>query len=710
MIVYHLTEDSKVRGCLNEGLIRSQARAYVFPDWEDVQICIDASAIENDSQGVLENWRILVLKVDSDQIVQAPIPRSGLPSLLGQQTIEDLQAKSFYIETDLSGERIIAIKNAFGDDVTDHYQGESAKSRNLFRFLSYAKPYWHLVAGATAMGILKFLIPLAFPWMLRIVLDDYLLREGVAISEQKAKILHLVLLMIGLHLIWLVATYFRSLFTAMSGHRMIRDLRTALYNHVQRLSHQFFTTHQSGAIVARLVHDISQAQNFVGSALTNLWMDLILMIVLLAILFPMNWELTLVALALMPVFLFSIRYIGRRIRLSTREVQQRMEVLAGGLQEKVTGTTIVKGFTREDQESELFKAQADKLYSKVLRSVRYAVINEMTVGFVVLTSPVLVVWYGSHLILSEELTVGQLTQFLLYLGMFYAPLQRLSDLGAVLAASLASIDRVFDYFDTRAQIADKPDAKELPKLDGQIIFQDVDFGYDPEKSVLKGVSLQIEPGQTVAFVGPSGSGKSTLANLVPRFYDPTGGRILLDGEDLRDLKLQDLRRNIGIVNQDTILFSGTIRENLLLANPLASGQDIIEALEAANALEFIDELKEGLWTEVGERGINLSGGQKQRIAIARAFLKNPKILILDEATSALDSRSERLIQEALDHLLQDRTAIVIAHRLSTILTSDIIITLDRGQVVEIGSHHSLLEQGGLYAQLFEEQFGVANRD
>ncbi|MCA9415669.1 MAG: ATP-binding cassette domain-containing protein, partial [Candidatus Omnitrophica bacterium] len=252
--------------------------------------------------------------------------------------------------------------------------------------------------------------------------------------------------------------------------------------------------------------------------------------------------------------------------------------------------------------------------------------------------------------------------------------------------------------------------KELPKVDGRIIFQDVDFGYDPGKYVLKGVSLQIEPGQTVAFVGPSGSGKSTLANLVPRFYDPTGGRILLDGEDLRDLKLQDLRRNIGIVNQDTILFSGTIRENLLLANPLASGQDIIEALKAANALEFIDELKEGLWTEVGERGINLSGGQKQRIAIARAFLKNPKILILDEATSALDSRSERLIQEALDHLLQDRTAIVIAHRLSTILTSDIIITLDRGHVVEIGSHHSLLEQGGLYAQLFEEQFGVANRD
>ena len=316
--------------------------------------------------------------------------------------------------------------------------------------------------------------------------------------------------------------------------------------------------------------------------------------------------------------------------------------------------------------------------------------NETMVGLVVHGSPVLVVWYGVYQIIGGHLTVGALTQFLLYLAMFYFPLQRLSDLSVVLANALAAIERIFEYFDTQPQIRERPGAKLLAECKGAIEFEHVYFSYDPDVMVLRDICLRIEPGETVAFVGPSGSGKSTLANLVPRFYDPGSGVIRIDGNDLRDLQISSLRRYIGIVNQETILFSGTVLENLLLANTDASQEEVRAALEAANALEFVENLPEGMWTEIGERGAQLSGGQKQRIALARAFLRNPRILILDEATSALDSRSEHHIQQALTRLLKERTSIVIAHRLSTILSADKIAVIEHGRIIDIGRHADLL--------------------
>jgi ABC-type multidrug transport system fused ATPase/permease subunit len=345
---------------------------------------------------------------------------------------------------------------------------------------------------------------------------------------------------------------------------------------------------------------------------------------------------------------------------------------------------------------------------RVLYSVRFTAANEVAVGFVVNTAPVLVVWYGIHEILGGRLTVGALTQFLLYLGMFYFPLQRLSDLSVVLSNALAAIERIFEYFDTQPHVAEHPQAKRLGDCQGRIEFDHVDFGYDANASILKDVNLAILPGQTVAFVGPSGAGKSSLANLVPRFYDPTAGCIRLDGHDLRELTLDSLRAHIGIVNQETILFSGTILENLLLAAPNATQDQIVAALEAANAVEFVERLPDGLASEVGERGCVLSGGQKQRLAIARAFLKDPRILILDEATSALDSQAERRIQAATARLLRNRTSIVIAHRLSTVLRADQIVVLDGGRIADIGRHHELLARGGLYAQLYQEQFGQSD--
>jgi subfamily B ATP-binding cassette protein MsbA len=437
-------------------------------------------------------------------------------------------------------------------------------------------------------------------------------------------------------------------------------------------------------------------------------MDAILLLALIVILASIHPMMTLISLSLMPIYITALRAMGPRIRRSSQEVQQRLEVLSGELHERVAGVSILKGFTRESAETSRFAAQSNKLLRRVLHSVQFTAANEVAVGFVVNTAPLIVGWYGVHEIMAGRLTVGALTQFLLYLGMFYSPLQRLSDLSVVLSNALAAIDRIFEYFDTQPHVAENARPKQLKHCEGRIEFCNVSFGYDADVKILSDISLMILPGQTVAFVGPSGAGKSTMASLIPRFYDPTGGAIKLDGIDLRELSLESLRSHVGIVNQETILFSGTVLENMLLAAPHATRAQIIAALEAAHALEFVQSLPDGLGTEVGERGAVLSGGQKQRLAIARAFLKDPKILILDEATSALDSRSERRIQVATAKLLKNRTSIVIAHRLSTVLRADQIVVLEAGRIADIGRHQELLARGGLYAQLYHEQFGATN--
>lgn len=714
MIVYHLTTIDRVADYVSDGLKRSAGRCYVFPSWSAIELLVETLALESESVESFERHIIVVLDVDEEMLERGPIPRSYLPRLLRAPGVEKLQAASMFLETSVGPERIVAVYDVWGNNATARFRARQRRRDAVWRFLAYARPYRHYIALATFCGLFKFLLPLTWPWMFRVTLDEIVLKplpalEAAAARAQElavraATLRQLALLVLGVNVCWMVACYYRSLFAAKAGHGMIRDLRVALFNHVQRLSHQFFHTHQTGSIVSRVVNDIAHAQNFVGSALTNVWMDGALLLVLLGILFSMHARLALVAISLMPVYVLSLRLLGRRIRLTSREVQQRVEVLSGGLQEKVAGVSIIKSFTREPQEDRAFAAQAAKLYNKVLHSVHYMAVNEMIVGLVVFSSPVLVVWYGANQVLAGQLTVGQYTQFLFYLGMFYAPLQRLSDLSVILATSLAAIDRIFEYFDMMPQVVERPNAVDLVHVRGRLEFDRVTFGYNPGTPVLHDITLTIEPGEIVAFVGPSGSGKSTLANLVPRFYDPTAGVIRLDERDLRDLKLAALRRHIGVVSQDTILFSGTIRENLLLAKPEAHPDEIMEALRAANADEFVNELPEGLWTEIGERGATLSGGQRQRLAIARAFLKNPKILILDEATSALDSRSEHQIQDALSRLLKNRTSIVIAHRLSTVLHADKIVAMERGRIVEIGTHHALLACNGYYAQLYREQF------
>ncbi|MFL6621560.1 MAG: ABC transporter ATP-binding protein [Sulfurifustis sp.] len=703
MIVYHLCRASDVPQYLAHGLVRADGRHYVFDRWQDAQLLLNALHREADVAD--DPYIALVIECDEDMLAAAPMPDRKAPAGLRPEDLARLQARSAYAEVDVSSRRIVDVKNGFGDSVLARYQPRPKGRAPIWRFLAYARPYYPYVVAATAAGLVKFLAPLAFPWVLKEMLDQVVLNSTLGPTAKQDEVLSLVFAVLAVNVVWMIATYYRSVFAAVAGHRMMRDIRVALFNHVQRLSHAFFARHQTGAIVSRVVNDISLAQNFVGSALTNVWMDLALLLALIAILVSIHPWLTLVSLVLMPVYLFALKAMGPRIQQTSKEVQQRLEVLSGELHEKVAGVAIVKGFARETAEGRAFAEHANKLLKKVLYSVRFSATNEVAVGFVVHTAPVLVAGYGVYQIIGGQLTVGELTQFLLYLGMFYQPLQRLSDLSVVLSNALAAIDRIFEYFDTQPHVTERSRAVTLTECRGRIDFEHVQFSYDGDTPILQDIQLSVAPGQTVAFVGPSGAGKSTLANLVPRFYDPTDGRILLDGHDLRDIELTSLRLHIGIVNQETILFSGTVQENLLLAKPNASSEEIVAALEAANAWEFVQRLPEGLGTEIGERGAVLSGGQKQRLAIARAFLKDPRILILDEATSSLDSRSERRIQDALHRLLRNRTSIVIAHRLSTVLRADLIVVLDGGCVVDTGRHAELLARGGLYAQLYNEQFG-----
>jgi subfamily B ATP-binding cassette protein MsbA len=706
MILYHLCRSSQIAELRSSGLQRAGGRYYLFSRWQDAALLL--SGLYRQPDGATDPHVALVVHADEDMVIGAPIPESRLPPRLRPTDIEQLQARSYYAEVDISPHRLLDVKNGFGDSILNHFASQPVLRAPIRRFLAYARPYWPFVAGATCCGLIKFLAPLAFPWMLKVMLDEVVLEGGLDAAAREHRIRQLVGMVLGVNAVWLIGTYYRSVLAAIAGHRLIRDLRIALFSHVQRLSHDFFTRHQTGAIASRVVNDIGLAQNFVGSALTNVWMDAALLVALLCILIAIHPLMTLISLLLMPIYLLALRAMGPRIRRSSQEVQQRLEVLAGELHEKVAGVAVVKGFARESAETKRFAAHANKLLQRMLHSARFTATNEVAVGLVVHTAPVLVVWYGVHEILAGQLTVGGLTQFLLYLGMFYAPLQRLSDLTVLLSNALAAIDRIFEYFDTQPHVAEHPRAKQLNELAGRIEFDHVQFGYDADTLILKDINLTILPGQTVAFVGPSGAGKSTLASLVPRFYDPSAGCIRLDGMDLREIALGSLRAHIGIVNQETILFSGTVLDNLLLAAADATQERVLAALEAANALEFVQRLPDGLATEVGERGAVLSGGQKQRLAIARAFLKDPKILILDEATSALDSRAERHIQAATARLLKNRTSIVIAHRLSTVLRADQIVVLDHGRMVDVGSHQELLSRGGLYAQLYREQFGTAD--
>lgn len=604
----------------------------------------------------------------------------------------------------------------------------ASSPRPLWRFLSYVAPHKWLIVGATAAGCLKFLIPLLFPLALKYITDVVLMQHPDAVSEPTNRFIERwCMAVIGalplqdsssgrlfvvagtlllLYAFLGVAAFYRGYWAGQARHRMIFDLRYDLFQHVQNMSHAFFDERRSGAIVSRFVSDIHSAQNFVGSALTNVWMDGIALSFVIWILFVLEPRLALIALTVMPLYVGLVRYFGPRIKATSLEMQEMVEDVSGELQEKIAGAAVVKAFGREEHEAERFYNSTRRLHDVAVRNVALSSANQALSTFLTSAAPLIVIWAASGMVLAGSLGVGTMIAVFAYLGSLYLPLQRFSELNVIISNSVAAMERIFEFFDIEPHVADDPEAFEMTRAEGRLSFVDVGFSYPSRASraVLQGVSFEVTAGETVAVVGRSGAGKTTLASLIPRFYDVTGGAVKIDGIDVRELTVSSLRRQIGIVAQDPVLFSCSIQENLLYGRPDATQDEVVEAARAAHAHGFIEQLPEGYLTVVGERGLRLSGGQRQRVAIARTFLKDPPILILDEATAALDSESETLIHDALRRLMQERTTFIIAHRLSTVLSADRILVMERGRIVDSGRHADLLARGGVYRRLYERQF------
>jgi ATP-binding cassette, subfamily B, bacterial MsbA len=487
------------------------------------------------------------------------------------------------------------------------------------------------------------------------------------------------------------------------GQRVVLQLRRELYEHLHALSLRFFARHQTGLIVSRITNDVNQLQVAAASILADAIKQGGTAVALLAVVFYRHWKLALISLLVLPVAMGIVTYFGRRMRRISRTMQIKMADMNNVLYEKIAGIRIVKAFCAEHAEIERFVGVLNEYFTSALHAVQVRAITSSLSEVLGGIGVAGVIWYGGYEVIHGITTPGTFFSFMTALLLLYEPLKRLSSYNIKLQQAMAATDRVFEVLDTQPDLQESPQAVELLPIKDSITYQHVSFRYDDEL-VLHDISFTEEVGKVIAFVGLSGAGKTTLLSLLPRFYDPESGAILIDGADIRDVTLRSLRRQIGIVTQEIVLFNETVADNIRYGMETCSDEEVVQAARVANADEFIRQLPQGYDTVIGERGTRLSGGQRQRIAIARAILKNPPIIILDEATSSLDSESERFVQEAIANLMRDRTTLVIAHRLSTIKKADRIIVLDQGRIVETGTHQELLRNDGIYSRLYEMQF------
>ncbi|MFS0820112.1 ABC transporter ATP-binding protein [Bacillus sp. 1P02SD] len=574
------------------------------------------------------------------------------------------------------------------------------------RYMKFVKPYRFQILITIIIGIIKFSIPMLTPLLLKYVLDDVIAAE----LTQDEKLSKLFLAMGIMFFIFLVlrppVEYYRQYYAQWVGTKILYDIRDQLFDHIQKLSLRYYANTRAGEVISRVIHDVEQTKTFVITGLMNLWLDLFTIFIAIGIMLTLDVPLTIVSIILFPLYGFSIKYFYGRLRHLTRARSQALAEVQGYLHERVQGIPVIRSFAIEDHEQKLFDKQNSNFLQKALDHTNWNAKTFAVVNTITDIAPLLVIGYAGYQVILGNLTVGTLVAFVAYIDRLYNPLRRLVNSSTTLTQALASMDRVFEFIDEKYDIVDAPNAVECKNVSGNMKFENVSFSYgddDDDQIVLKDVNLDIKSGETVALVGMSGGGKSTLVSLISRFYDVTDGRILLDGTDIRSYKVRSLRDKIGMVHQDTFLFSESVKHNILLGKPGATDEEIIEAAKAANAHEFIENLPQGYDTKVGERGVKLSGGQKQRIAIARVFLKNPPLLIWDEATSALDLESEHLIQESLEELAKNRTTFIVAHRLSTITHADKIVLIEHGEIVEIGTHSELMSKKGHYYDLFQVQ-------
>ncbi len=578
------------------------------------------------------------------------------------------------------------------------------------------RPYRGTLLIILLAMLVETAMSLAGPWPLKIIIDnvigshplpyklDQVIRPmlehdnrlGVATLAAAAFVL--------IALLGAVASYVDNYFTESLGQWVAHDLRLRTYHHLQRLSLGYYDTHQTSALLSTITTDIQTIQGFASSSTLDILIDILTIVSMLGLMFWLNWDFTLIALAVTPVLLFLTFRFKKAVKKATHQVRTEQAEIVEVVQQGLQSIQVIKAFGREDLEQEALKQVSQATVSAALAARKIKSLLSPIVTVAVALCTAMVLWRGAALVLADAMTVGALTVYLSYLTKVFKPVKDLATTTNSIAQAAVGVDRVREILDTDTVLPERPDAVEPALLKGSIAFEHVAFGYTKDSPLLKDVSFSIEPGQMVGIVGPTGSGKSTVVSLIPRFYDPNNGTVKIDGRDVRDYKINSLREQIGYVLQDTVLFRGTILENIAFGRPKATRDEIVQAATLANADEFIARMPKGYDTMVGERGSTLSGGQRQRLGIARVMVRNSLILLLDEPTAALDSESEKLVIEALERLMKGRTVITIAHRLSTIQDAHKIIVIEGGIVAESGTHDELMTMDGIYAALHRTQF------
>ena len=589
------------------------------------------------------------------------------------------------------------------------------KGRAMLRLLKYLKPYWYLAAIAliatlTTSGLSYLPIYISKPMMDRVLapqtIDD--LPAEAKTPEARYRMLNLLILaLIGIHIINTGLGTGRRFLMSWLSYRIIFDLRTQAYEYLQKLSLSFYSKNETGRLISRIGDDTSRLQWFITESIQEVVQDIFWILYMGSVLFLMDWKLAAITLIPLPVLTFGTAHFGHKMHRLYHRLWRRMATITAILADTIPGVKVVKAFAAERREIDRFNVASKEVFDYGIRTAKLNMAYYPLMGLATFAGGIIVRWFGGQSIIGGTLTLGTYTVFMASMMRFYGPIQSLTRVNERVQRAAASAERIFEILDATPEIADKKDSVDLGEIKGSIRFENVTFSYDGEKNALEDVSFEVKPGEMIGLSGPSGAGKSTLISLVCRFYDVADGAIYMDGHDIRDVKVDVLREQIGVVLQEPFLFHGSIAENITYGKPNATMEEIIAAAKAANSHDFITEFPDGYDSQVGERGVKLSGGERQRISIARAILKNPRILILDEATSSVDTETESTIQEAIERLIKGRTTFAIAHRLSTLRRADRLLILDSGRIDDMGTHQELLERGGLYKRLVSMQSALS---